>query len=109
MKTFEEAYADWKKAVAERDNFTIPPEALEAAAIADFGADHNMLPWLAEQRWESMSVTAQARRIDRARAAAQALLNAWPQRKDEWRDNITFDGKPIRYSVIILPLKETDK
>lgn len=33
-----------------------------------------------------------------------AALNAWPHRKDEWRDNIRVDGKPIRYSVIILPL-----
>lgn len=41
-----------------------------------------------------------------ARAACLAMLRNWPGRKDEWRDNITFDGKPVRYSVIILPLPQ---
>lgn len=38
--------------------------------------------------------------------AIAAAINAWPNRRAEWRNNITFDGKPIRYSVIILPIPQ---
>lgn len=61
------------------NDITIPPEALEAAYNA-------------------------RRNGDTLEDICLAMLSNWPHRKDEWRDNITFDGKPVRYSVITLPL-----
>lgn len=57
--------------------------------------------------WES--AIAEPSGMERFKGHIAAGLAAWPGRKDEWRDNITFDGKPVRYSVTILPLQETEK
>lgn len=71
----------------------IPPKALEAAARAHAKVNEG------HDEWYSLHV-------DKVRASCLAMLQNWPNRKDEWRDDITFDGKPIRYSVIILPLTQ---
>ena len=83
-------------------DITIPPKALEAVArvLHDHAEIFDDLPW------EDLSEDDQECYIEEARAACLAMLRNWPGRKDEWRDNITFDGKPVRYSVIILPLPQ---
>jgi hypothetical protein len=75
----------------------IPPEVVEAAAQAMARKEG----WL----WETLLPERRDLCLVLARAALAAALAAWPWKKNEWRDDITFDGKPVRYSVIILPLK----
>jgi hypothetical protein len=81
---------------------TIPPAALEAAARAvyDRAQEDDLMPW------SSLPEPFKAGWLTEAGVTIRAALAAWPFRKDEWRDNITFDGKLVRYSVITLPLPQ---
>lgn len=88
-------------------DITIPPEALEAAAKDLYeawcrvhGVADTALPWEDIDNEERDACFAEAR------AACLAMLKAWPGIKEEHRPNITFDGKPITVSYIILPLTE---
>ena len=81
-----------------KDDITIPPEALEAAArvLHDHAEIFDDLPW------EDLSVADQNAYIEEARAACLAMLKAWPSMRNS--QHVSFDGQTE--SAIILPLPQ---
>ena len=89
-------------------NITIPPEAVEAAAKADYEmtrdealADHGIMASLTYCPWENLSVDGKEYYMKHATAALRAALAAWP---GMWRIKVVdFESK------VILPLPQEKK
>jgi hypothetical protein len=93
----------------------IPAAALEAGARADYErwvyhcthVDGSRVgDPLEYPTWEQLEDDQRSEALDRARACFNAIVKAWEFHQLEWRNSCTFDGKPIRYSVLILPLPQ---
>ena len=75
-------------------DITIPPEAVEAAAMADYEmtrdealADHGIMASVTYCPWEEVSADGQEYYKQHARASIAAALNAWPgMTYAKWRD-----------------------
>lgn len=91
-------------------DITIPPAALEAGARAAYEERCRRISHGRFPPWEQLDRAWKDDHRAEARAACLAMLEAWPGRKDEWRDGFRFDplphGTALRYATIILPLTE---
>jgi hypothetical protein len=84
------------------DPITIPPEALEAAAVdLYYDAHGNSITWEDAPSW----VRDNFRR--KARAACLAMLKAWPG--FEYRADVAFPAFGYGPAAIILPLPQEEE
>lgn len=92
------------------DRITIPPEAVEAAARADYEmtrdealADHGIMASLTYCPWENLSVDGKEYYMKHATAALRAGIAAWPGMEADRILRARNDGSAVADPRLILP------